>query len=170
MGWVKSEARFYVRYKNREKKLIHDGCYIREDHAALRYNQCIIDAKLTDINHLNSIVDGVPQPQPSYRKPYSEYQLKHLIKSKGVGRLTPKQHTDAINYFLLPIEVYRPADRKWYRGHVTRKWTKVIVKQRVQYDDGDAKILRLRDKPYKGDDAPPCADDGDTSYWRVAAV
>ena len=62
-GVHKAKNKWQVRYTDRDGAPHHVGTYDEEEVAALKYNEAIIAAKLTDIRAINPVVDGRPQPK-----------------------------------------------------------------------------------------------------------
>ena len=66
-GVHKAKNKWQVRYTGRDGAPHHVGTYDDEEVAALKYNEAIRAAKLTDIRAINPVVDGRPQPKPVAR-------------------------------------------------------------------------------------------------------
>ena len=66
-GVHRARNKWQVRYTGRDGAPHHVGTYDDEEVAALKYNEAIRAAKLTDIRAINPVVDGRPQPKPVAR-------------------------------------------------------------------------------------------------------
>ncbi len=67
VGVSKQRNKWAVRYADRQGNRHTVGTYDDEETAALKFNEAIIAAKLTDIRAINPVVDGRPQPKPVAR-------------------------------------------------------------------------------------------------------
>ena len=63
VGVSKQRNKWAVRYADRQGNRHTVGTYDDEETAALKFNEAIIAAKLTDIRAINPVVDGRPQPK-----------------------------------------------------------------------------------------------------------
>ena len=63
LGVSKKRNKWAVKYTDRLGGFHQVGCYDDEEVAALKYNEAIRAAKLTDIRAINPVVDGRPQPK-----------------------------------------------------------------------------------------------------------
>ena len=78
VGVSKQRNKWAVRYADRQGNRHTVGTYDDEETAALKFNEAIIAAKLTDIRAINPVVDGRPQP-------------KQLPRDKSAARPPPPQ-------------------------------------------------------------------------------
>ena len=67
LGVSKKRNKWAVKYTDRLGGFHQVGTYDDEEVAALKYNEVIVSAKLTDIREINPVVDGRPQPKPVAR-------------------------------------------------------------------------------------------------------
>ena len=67
LGVSKKRNKWLVKYTDRLGGFHQVGSYDDEEVAALKYNEAIRAAKLTDIRAINPVVDGRPQPKPVAR-------------------------------------------------------------------------------------------------------
>ena len=83
-GVHRARNKWQVRYTGRDGAPHHVGTYDDEEVAALKYNEAIIAAKLTDIRAINPVVDGRPQPKQLPRdKSAARPPDPQLVKTTG---------------------------------------------------------------------------------------
>ena len=88
VGVSKQRNKWAVRYADREGNRHTVGTYDDEETAALKFNEAIIAAKLTDIRAINPVVDGRPQPKQlprdkSAARPPDPQRLKSMYQGKA---------------------------------------------------------------------------------------